>query len=204
MTNSDVDTSSSALVLIDLQNDNVHPRGAYASTGAAAHAESQNLVSHVGELLRWARSNDVPVIHNRIVSYPGRDFGGNNAPIFRMIGPESLEVGTWGAAALDGLDAAPNEPVLLRTRMSCFNGNGLDAMLRSLAVTDVVAAGVWTNMAVEHTVRDAADFGYRPHLVSDATSSINDEWHQAAINYALQNISDFTTTADVIGRSRTT
>ena len=64
MTNSDGDTSSSALVLIDLQNDNVHPRGAYASTGAAAHAESQNLVGHVGELLRWARSNDVPVIHN--------------------------------------------------------------------------------------------------------------------------------------------
>jgi nicotinamidase-related amidase len=52
MTNSDVDTSTSALVLIDLQNDNVHPHGAYASTGAAAHAESQNLVSHVSELLR--------------------------------------------------------------------------------------------------------------------------------------------------------
>jgi gluconolactonase len=34
------------------------------------------------------------VLHNRIVSYPGRDFGGNNAPIFRMIGAESLEVGT--------------------------------------------------------------------------------------------------------------
>jgi nicotinamidase-related amidase len=143
------------------------------------------------------------VLHNRIVSYPGRDFGGNNAPIFRMIGPESLEVGTWGADAVDGLDAAPNEPVLLRTRMSCFNGNGLDAMLRSLAITDVIVAGVWTNMAVEHTVRDAADFGYRPHLVSDATSSINDEWQQAAVNYALRNIAELTTTADVIARTRT-
>jgi nicotinamidase-related amidase len=120
-----------------------------------------------------------------------------------MIGPESLEVGTWGADAVDGLDAAPNEPVLLRTRMSCFNGNGLDAMLRSLAITDVIVAGVWTNMAVEHTVRDAADFGYRPHLVSDATSSINDEWHQAAVNYALRNIAELTTTADVIARTRT-
>jgi nicotinamidase-related amidase len=204
MTNSDFDGRSSALVLIDLQNDNVHSDGAYASTGAAAHAESQHLVSHVGELLRWARNTDVPVIHNRIVSYPGRDFGGSNAPIFRMIGPESLEVGTWGAAALDGLDAAPDEPVLLRTRMSCFNGNGLDAMLRSLAVTDVIVTGVWTNMAVEHTVRDAADFGYRPHLVTDATSSINDEWHQAAISYALRNIAEFTTTADVIAGNPTT
>jgi nicotinamidase-related amidase len=198
MTNSDVNQSSSALVLIDLQNDNVHPDGAYASTGAAAHAESQNLVAHIGELLSWARSNDVPVIHNRIVSYPGRAFGGSNAPIFRMIGPESLKVGTWGAAALDGLEEAADEPVLLRNRMSCFNGNGLDAMLRSLAITDVVVAGVWTNMAVEHTVRDAADFGYRAHLVTDATSSINEEWHHAAINYALRNIAESTTTAEVV------
>jgi nicotinamidase-related amidase len=195
--------SSSALVLIDLQNDNVHPEGAYASTGAPAHAEAQKLISHVGDLLGWARRNDIPVIHNRIVSYPGRDFGGNNAPIFRMIGPESLRVGTWGAAALEGLDAAPDEPVLLRSRMSCFNGNGLDAMLRSLAVTDVIVAGVWTNMAVEHTVRDAADFGYKPHLVTDATSSINDEWQQAALNYALVNIAEFTTTADVVATRHT-
>jgi nicotinamidase-related amidase len=115
-----------------------------------------------------------------------------------MIGPESLEVGTWGAAALDGLDATPNEPVLVRSRMSCFNGSGLDAMLRNLAVTDVIVAGVWTNMAVEHSVRDAADFGYRPHLVTDATSSINDEWQQAAVKYALLNIAEMTTTANVI------
>jgi hypothetical protein len=26
--------------------------------------------------------------------------------------------------------------------MSCFNGNGLDATLRSLAITDVIVAGV--------------------------------------------------------------
>jgi nicotinamidase-related amidase len=203
MTRSTVRSSATALVLIDLQNDNVHPEGAFASTGAPAHAESQGLVEHVGELLSWARGNDVPVIHNRIVSYPGRGFGGSNAPIFRMIGPESLAVGTWGAAALEGLDAAPNEPVLLRTRMSCFNGNGLDAMLRSLGVSDVIVAGVWTNMAVEHTVRDAADFGYRPHLVSDATSSISDEWHKAAISYALLNIAEMTTTADVTAGDRT-
>jgi hypothetical protein len=39
--------------------------------------------------------------------------------------------------------------------------------------------------------------------VSDATSSINDEWHQAAVNYALRNIAELITTADVIARSGT-
>jgi nicotinamidase-related amidase len=193
------DTTTTALLLVDLQNDNAHPDGAYASFGAADHAREQDLVAHVRQLLDWARENSMPVIHNRIVFYPGGNFGGANAPIFRMIGPESLKLGSWGADALEGLEAMPNEPVLIRNRMSSFNGTGLDVLLRNAGVTTVVVAGVWTNMAVEHTVRDAADHGYRSILVTDATSSINADWHDAALNYALTNIAEFQSTGQVTG-----
>lgn len=191
--------NKTALLLIDLQNDNVHPDGAFASFGAADHASEQNLVPHVKQLLDWARHQSMPVIHNRIVSYPGGDFGGTNAPIFRIIGPESLKLGSWGADALAGVEEQAGEPVLLRNRMSSFNGTGLDVLLRNSGVTTVVVAGVWTNMAVEHTVRDAADHGYRAILVTDATSSINADWHEAALNYALTNIAEFQSTAQVTG-----
>jgi nicotinamidase-related amidase len=189
---------ATALVLVDLQNDNVHPDGAFASSGAPAHASSQGLVEHVGALLTWARANDLPVIHNHIVSFPGRDFRGSNAPIFQMIGPDSLRLGSWGAEPVEGLEPLVAEPVLLRNRMSAFNGSGLDALLRNLGVDTVVVAGVWTNMAVEHTVRDAADHGYRAVLVTDATSSINEEWQHAATSFALTNIAQLLTTADVV------
>jgi nicotinamidase-related amidase len=194
-----LDANKTALLLIDLQNDNVHPDGAFASFGAADHAREQNLVPNVRQLLHWARNQSMPVIHNRIVFYPGGDFGGTNAPIFRMIGPESLKLGSWGADALEGVEAQAGEPVLLRNRMSSFNGTGLDVLLRNSEVTTVVVAGVWTNMAVEHTVRDAADHGYRAILVTDATSSINADWHEAALNYALTNIAEFQSTAQVAG-----
>ena len=194
-----LDTTTTALLLVDLQNDNAHPDGAYASFGAADHAREQDLVAHVRKLLDWARGNSMPVIHNRIVFYPGGNFGGANAPIFRMIGPESLKLGSWGADALEGLEAMPNEPVLIRNRMSSFNGTGLDVLLRNAGVTTVVVAGVWTNMAVEHTVRDAADHGYRSILVTDATSSINADWHEAALNYALTNIAEFQSTVQLTG-----
>ena len=194
-----LDLTKTALVLVDLQNDNVHPDGAFASSGAASHAVEQELVPHVKQLLEWARSQSMPIIHNRIVFYPGGDFGGSNAPIFRMIGPESLKLGSWGADALEGLEAVEGEPVLLRNRMSGFNGTGLDLLLRNLGVTTVVVAGVWTNMAVEHTLRDAADHGYRPIIVTDATSSINADWHGAALTYALTNIAEFTTTDELTG-----
>jgi nicotinamidase-related amidase len=197
MTDLGLDPSTTALVLIDLQNDNVHADGAYASFGAADHAVEQNLVENVGTLLAWARAAGVPVVHNHIVSYPGRDFGGSNAPIFKMIGPDSLRLGSWGAAPLEGLEPQDGEPVLIRNRMSAFNGSGLDLILRNLGTTTVVVAGVWTNMAVEHTVRDAADHGYRSVLVTDATSSLGADWQHAAVSYALTNIADLVTTADV-------
>ena len=199
MANVPLTAGNTALLLVDLQNDNAHPEGAFASFGAADHAREQGLVPHVGQLLEWARSNSMPVIHNRIVFYPGGKYGGTNAPIFQMIGPESLKLGSWGADALEGLEALPDEPVLIRNRMSSFNGTGLDVLLRNAGVNTVVVAGVWTNMAVEHTVRDAADHGYRAVLATDATSSINADWHGAALSYALTNIAEFRTTAEITG-----
>jgi len=189
--------TTTAVLVVDMQNDNLHPDGAYASTGAAAHAASQDVVRNVRTVLDAARAAGIAVFHNRIVAYPGRDVGGSNAPIFRMIGPESLKFGTWGAAIVDGLDPRDDELVLDRVRMSAFAGTSLDVMLRNLGVTDVVVVGVWTNMAVEHTVRDGADLGYRVTIVSDATSSIDDEWQRAALGYALTNIATISDTASV-------
>ncbi|MEU0312079.1 isochorismatase family protein [Nocardioides sp. NPDC006273] len=52
-------------------------------------------------------------------------------------------------------------------------------------------------MAVEHTVRDAADHGYRVVLASDATSSLGDDWQHAALNFALTNIAEIIETAEI-------
>jgi len=191
--------SQTAVLVIDMQNDNLHPDGAFASTGAAAHATEQNVVANVRAVLDAARAAGAPVFHNRIVAYPTpQGIGGDNAPIFGMIGPESLKVGSWGAEIIDGLDPRADEIVLDRIRMSAFHGSALDVMLRNLGVTDVVVVGVWTNMAVEHTARDAADFGYRVTVVSDATSSINADWQRVALGYALTNITTIASTEEVV------
>jgi ureidoacrylate peracid hydrolase len=191
-------TARTAILVIDMQNDNLHPDGAFAAFGAAQHAQEQDVVANVRIVLDAAREVGAPIFHNRIVAYPAPvGLGGANAPIFRMIGPESLKIGTWGAEIIEGLDPRDDEPVLDRIRMSAFHGSALDVMLRNLAVTDVVIVGVWTNMAVEHTARDAADFGYAVTVVSDATSGINADWHRVALGYALTNIADIRTAEEV-------
>jgi nicotinamidase-related amidase len=191
-------STATAVVVVDLQNDTVHADGAFASTGAAAHAVAQNVIPNVLAIVEAARAAGVTVIHNRIVVYPNATFGGDNAPIFRMLGPDSFAVDSWGAAIVDELTPVAGEVVLDRIRMSAFHGTSLDTILRNLGVTDLIVVGAWTNMAVEHTVRDAADFGYAVSIVSDGTSSLSPEWQDAALGFALTNIATITDTKTVV------
>ncbi|GAA2563398.1 nicotinamidase-related amidase [Neomicrococcus aestuarii] len=154
-------------------------------------------MGNVSTILDAARAAGAPVIFNRIVVYPGAA-GGTNAPISNMLGSESFKLGSWGAEIVDELKPADSDIVLDRNRMSAFNGSGLDFILRNLGVSKVVVVGGWTNMAVEHTVRDAADHGFEVSIVSDATSSINAEWHEAALSFALLNIATITDTKSVV------
>ena len=190
--------STTALLIIDMQNDNIHPDGAFASTGAADHAASQNVIVNVRSVLDAARTANIPVFHNRIVVHPNPHLGGDNAPIFQMLGPDSLRLGSWGAAIVDEITPVDGEVVLDRIRMNAFGGTCLDIMLRNLGVTNLIVVGVWTNMAVEHTIRDGADRGYHVTVVSDATSSINSEWQQAALGYALTNIAAISDTSATV------
>jgi ureidoacrylate peracid hydrolase len=195
MTPTNTPASHTAVIVIDMQNDTVHADGAYASFGAAEHAAAQNVIANVGTLLQAARASSTPVFYSQMVVYPQPGVSGDNAPIFRMLAPDTFKIGSWGAQIVDELTPQPTDFVLDRTRMSVFNGTGIDSMLRNLGVRNLLVVGAWTNMAVEHTIRDAADYGYNVSIVEDATSSLSAEWQHAALNFALTNIATTTDTA---------
>ena len=54
-------------------------------------------------------------------------------------------------------------------------------------------------MSIEHTARTGADKGYYMIVPEDGCSTMNADWHNASINYALQNVVD---RDDVRRRSR--
>jgi nicotinamidase-related amidase len=53
-------------------------------------------------------------------------------------------------------------------------------------------------MSIEHTARHAADAGYRVIVVTDGTSTINDEWQNAALNYAMTNVATRESSSDLV------
>src|SRR5437879_2296430 len=66
-----IDPKSAALIIQDLQNDVIIEGGAFADSGAPAHAASQNVVENVKGLAAGARSAGVPVIHVWYIVEPG-------------------------------------------------------------------------------------------------------------------------------------
>jgi gluconolactonase len=184
-----IDPKSVAMVIQDMQNDVIIEGGAFADSGAPEHAKSQNVVENVKNLAAAARKAGVPVIHVWYIVEQGATGLKQNAPLFQGVKEgNGLVRGSWGAAPAEGLEPQPGDHVVEKMRMNGFYETRLDILLRGLGVETLIITGAWTNMSIEHTARHAADAGYRVIVASDGTSTVSDEWHHAALNYAMQNV----------------
>jgi acetylornithine deacetylase/succinyl-diaminopimelate desuccinylase-like protein len=113
-------------------------------------------------------------------------------------GANALVEGTWGAEPVPGLEAKPSDHVVRKARMSAWEGTPLDTILRAAGRDILIETGAWTNMSIEHTARTGADKGYVMVIPEDGCSTMNADWHNASINYALQNVAAVTKVDEVI------
>ena len=188
-----------ALIIQDLQNDVITEGGAFASSGAPAHAKKQNVVENVKKLAGAMRKAGAIVIHIHYIVEPGAPGLKLNAPLFRGLAESKAVVrGTWGAAPVDGLEPQEGDFLVEKMRMNGFHGTKLETILQGYGIDSLVITGAWTNFSIEHTARHGADSGYEVVVATDGTSTINDEWQNAGINFALQNIADRWSCAEII------
>src|SRR4051795_7212267 len=193
-----LDAGASALVIQDLQNDVIIEGGAFADSGAPAHATAQKVVANVADLAARCRAAGVPVIHVWYIVEPGAAGLKLNAPLFHGVKDENALVrGSWGAAPADGLEPQDGDHVVEKMRMNGFFQTRLDVLLRGLGADTLIITGAWTNMSIEHTARHGADAGYEVVVASDGTATTGDEWQQAALNYAMTNVAKVATCAEI-------
>ena len=194
-----IDATSAALVIQDLQNDVIIEGGAFADSGAPDHAKSQNVVENVKSLAAAAREAGMPVIHVHYIVEEGAPGLKLNAPLFQGVkDTNALVRGSWGAAAAEGLEPQDGDYVVEKMRMSGWQDTILESLLRGLDRDQIIVTGAWTNMSIEHTSRTGADKGYRIVVPEDGCSTMNADWHNASINYALQNVSTVTSCSAVL------
>jgi gluconolactonase len=193
-----LDPARCALIVQDLQNDVMIEGGAFAETGSPEHAKEQNVVENVKSLAQACRAKGVPVIHVWYIVEDGSAGLKLNAPLFNGVKEANALVrGSWGAAPAEGLEPHDGDFVVEKMRMSAWQGTRLENLLEGLGRDTVIVTGAWTNMSIEHTSRTGADKGYAMVVPEDGCSTMNADWHNASINYALQNVATVTDCASV-------
>ena len=173
---------SDALLALHFQNDICHRDGLIPfsldrSTGAAA-----NFLSASKRALDEARRAGWTIAHIHIAFAPDYSDLLRNCRLFlktETLG--ALKRGSWGAAAYAGFEAAADEIVVTTNCNSGFRRTDLEAVLNERGVSRVNVMGLATQFSVEHTVRDAADIGYRVRLLADCCASGDMEAHRASL-----------------------
>jgi gluconolactonase len=189
-----LDAARCALIIQDMQNDVMMDGGVWEDTGAPEHAKEQNVVENVKRLADTCRSKGIPVLHVWYIVEEGAPGLKLNAGLFQGVKETGgLVRGSWGAAPAEGLEPQAGDFVVEKMRMNAWEGTRLESLLKGLGRDTVIVTGAWTNMSVEHTARTGADKGYYMIVPEDGCSTMNADWHNASINYALQNVSTVTT-----------
>jgi gluconolactonase len=195
----DLDPGRAVLIIQDMQNDVMMDGGAWAETGAPEHAREQNAVENVKRLAEACRAAGIPVIHVHYIVEDGAPGLKLNAPLFEGVKDTGgLVRGSWGAAPADGLEPQEGDLIVEKMRMNAWEGTRLESLLKGFGRDTIIVTGAWTNMSVEHTARTGADKGYYMIVPEDGCSTMSAEWHNASINFALQNVSTVTTCAAVL------
>jgi ureidoacrylate peracid hydrolase len=201
------DISKSALLIVDMQNDFLHPDGSFGRR-AVAHPEAgidmPFLVATVPNVRRLSdafRAADRPVIYIAHVLKP--DYSDAQFPYWRLglpVGGNQTHCveGTWGADIVDELKPHEGEHLIAKKGFGGFSNTPLDTTLRNMGVTTCVVTGVTTCVCVSNTVRGGVEHNYRTILVSDATAEVNRDAHEAELKTMNRVFADVKTTAEVM------
>jgi len=204
-----------ALVLTDPQNDFVSPEGVtWGVVGASVTAN--NTVDHIGQLLKAAKKNDIPVFVSPHYYYPTDDgwmFGGavetmmHGIDMFSRQGALNLE-GFSGSGA-DWLEVykpyIEDGKTVVTSPHKVYGpeSNDLILQLRKRGMDKVILAGMSANLCVESHLRELLEAGFEVTVVTDATAAaiIPDDGldgYQAAMTNFRFLASDMWTTEETV------
>ena len=178
-----------ALLIIDMQRDFLEPGG----FGAALGNDVEHLRSAIAptqRMLHAARAAGLRVIHTREGHRPDltdlppakhvRGGGplriGDPGPMGRI-----LVRGEAGHAIIPELAPIDGEAVIDKPGKGAFFATDLDAILRHAGITQLLVAGVTTEVCVHTTVREANDRGFDCLVLEDCVGSYFPEFQRVAL-----------------------
>ena len=174
--------------------------GPNAGLAVLAKEARREALPNIVRLLPAGRAAGVQVVHCLVQRRPDGLGSNHNAKIF-AIGRTEVDItpGSEGATLLPELGPEPTDVVLHRWHgVGPMGGTDLDATLRNLGVSTIVAVGVSLNVAIPNLVMDAVNAAYRVVLPRDAVAGFPADYGAAVIDNTLSLLATITTTDDLL------
>lgn len=175
-----LDPASTALIVVDVQNDFAHPDGYLGKLGVDVESGAK-AIQRIGDVIGWARSAGAKVMFLQEV-FAERTSQDNLIAQYGSWDAVIAE-GTWGAELHEDLvTPAPDEPVIIKRHYDAFCDTEFDLLLRTAGVKTLVFTGVSTNVCVESTARHGFVKGYHIFVVDDCCFAPSPAEHEASLH----------------------
>jgi nicotinamidase-related amidase len=190
--------NSTALLLGDLQNDFLHPKGAYGRAGQTS-ADIATLPARLKPLADAMRGRGGIIVATLFTLVPGR--GGD--PIISahlkalrpFLAKGDFAPGSWGQQLVDEL--SPADIAVEKIAYSAFHASRLEWTLRKCGIERLIVGGIVTNGGVASTVRDAHVREFACTVLEDGCAAFSAEVHRAAIE-GLRPVARIMTVAEAM------
>ncbi|QDG78920.1 cysteine hydrolase family protein [Labrenzia sp. PHM005] len=176
------DLSRTALLTIDLQNDFIHPEGAYGRAGQRADSIAA-LPERIAPLVAAIRQRGGHYVSAQFTLVP--DAGGEPliAPHLKklrpFLGKGDFAPGSFGNTLVDVL--YPADFVVEKVAYSAFYQTRLEYIMRAVGIDNLIVGGIVTNGGVASTLRDAHLRNIDTVLLTDGTAAFNQDVHDATL-----------------------
>jgi nicotinamidase-related amidase len=185
--------AKTALVVIDLQNDFLDAKGAYAR-GGDTNPPALLLPARVAEVARALKAVGGLVVASQFTLWPDASGEPMVSPHLKALRPYlkkgDFAPGSWGQANVDALTGLVDATVS-KVAYSAFFNTQLDWVLRRAGIDTVAVCGIVTNGGVASTVRDAHMRDYRTLVLADGCAAFGEERHQTSLA-DMRNVAEVT------------
>lgn len=174
--------SRTALLIVDLQNDFLHPDGAYARGGQTSKdiAALPERILPVANALRAAGGWIVSTQFTLVPGKGGEPFISPHLKQMRpFLGKGDFCPGEWGHQLVDELQ--PADLTVEKVAYSAFYMTRMEWVLRKAGIETLMVCGIVTNGGVASTVRDAHVRDFSTAVLSDGCAAFSRETHDRAI-----------------------
>ena len=198
MSKNPFDPLTTAVLIVDLQNDFLDPQGAYGRSGTS-NPDIAALPAKVGPLLAEVRKAGGWVVSTQFTLVPGKNgepFISNHLKKLRpFLTKGDFMPSSWGHSLVNELK--PADITIEKVAYSAFYQSRLDFALNRAGIKTLMVCGIVTNGGVASTVRDAHVRDFHTITLEDGCAAFSRETHDVSIA-SLATVGEVMSISDAI------